>query len=334
MNKLKILTSSIILSLTLLPIVNVYADSEYKDLSQDHWAYKSVNIMTDKKIAKGYQDGTFKPNSKVTYAEFIKMVDVAATGRDVGNYSNASQWYRNYYEDAVKNGMFNKGQIEYADMYKSIPRKDMALIISNTINVDYDSKLANNLSDVNSNDSEILEAYGSGIITGYPDGTFKAYGVLTRAESATVLYRLVDESKRVIPTVRDTNTVHYDDVHKVITDTSVDKDVTATLKGYKYADANKYTWKKLEGGGIKIIDCTNSNGQLGSLYWYKDNKLTKRITQQNGLDGTVTICYYSNQGGDVSIDEREEARTCKYIGNYHCSTGVMELFVNPLYNNI
>jgi len=153
--------------------------------------------MVQKGIIKGYSDGTFKPDQKVTYAEFIKMVDIAITGKDAGNFTDGGQWYKNYYDTAVASKLFTAGQIPYTVMDNSIPRSYMALIVSNAIDVKYDAKLVNNLSDITSSDTDILEAYGSGIITGYPDGTFKPTGVLTRAESATVLWRLTDESQRV-----------------------------------------------------------------------------------------------------------------------------------------
>ena len=46
---------------------------------------------------------------------------------------------------------------------------------------------------------DITKAYATGILTGYTDNTFKPDETLSRAESATVIYRLVDESKRVLP---------------------------------------------------------------------------------------------------------------------------------------
>ena len=42
----------------------------------------------------------------------------------------------------------------------------------------------------------VLQAYGKGIISGYEDGTFRADGILTRAEASSVLVRLIDKDER------------------------------------------------------------------------------------------------------------------------------------------
>ena len=46
----------------------------YPDLPKDHWAYEAVTFLTDKKIVVGYPDGLYRPDQKVTRAEFSTMV--------------------------------------------------------------------------------------------------------------------------------------------------------------------------------------------------------------------------------------------------------------------
>ena len=46
----------------------------FKDVSQSHWAYDSIVEMKHKGLIKGYEDGTFKPDSIVTREEFAQMV--------------------------------------------------------------------------------------------------------------------------------------------------------------------------------------------------------------------------------------------------------------------
>ncbi len=43
---------------------------------------------------------------------------------------------------------------------------------------------------------DIMKTYKLGIITGYPDHTFKPQGVLTRAEASAVVVRLIDPDTR------------------------------------------------------------------------------------------------------------------------------------------
>lgn len=47
---------------------------KFKDMDRDHWAYQSVNILAGKGIAKGYPDGTFRPDASVTRAEFAALM--------------------------------------------------------------------------------------------------------------------------------------------------------------------------------------------------------------------------------------------------------------------
>jgi len=46
----------------------------YPDLPKDHWAYEAVTFLTDKKVVVGYPDGLYRPDQKVTRAEFSTMV--------------------------------------------------------------------------------------------------------------------------------------------------------------------------------------------------------------------------------------------------------------------
>lgn len=180
----------------------------FSDVSYNHWAYQNIRNMSNQGIVAGFPDGTFRPNEKVTYGQFIKMAVISMTGKDVGSASTSegyTHWASKYYKAAVNAGFFSDTQIPESYLNSNIPRCDMALIASNAIKAgkveNYD-KLASALSDVNGTTEyayEIIQAYSNGIITGYTDGTFLPYGNLTRAESAAVITRLTNEDERKIP---------------------------------------------------------------------------------------------------------------------------------------
>lgn len=50
-------------------------DSAFTDVSKSHWAIKFINALTDRGVINGYEDGTFRPDSNITRAEFITIVD-------------------------------------------------------------------------------------------------------------------------------------------------------------------------------------------------------------------------------------------------------------------
>jgi len=192
-----------------------FAMSEsFSDVTPGKWFYDSVTKMTDQEIFKGYPDGTFKPNNTVTYGEFIKMFVVATTGEDVGN-STEGHWATNCYDKGIELGLYTEFDIREGDLDSDIPRKLMAFMVSNhfygiEIN-NYDSVEASihDLDQGKPYQHEIIKSYGMGILTGYEDGSFKPNGTLTRAESATVINRILNENERVIPTFENVDKEAY-----------------------------------------------------------------------------------------------------------------------------
>ncbi|QIB69322.1 S-layer homology domain-containing protein [Aminipila butyrica] len=221
----------------------------YTDIESGNWAYEAVNAMAEKGVVKGYPDGSFKPLGTVTYGEFIKMALIAGTGEDIGNApainekTGAKQnWALNYYTEALGKGYFGSTDIKAEQLDRSIPRSDMALITSSIlgdIKIENYDKLENSLTDVNStvkNDYDIIKSYASGIITGYEDNTFKPENTLTRAESATVIYRLTDESKRILPGEK-----------KEENNSTSGTDIASVIKNYKTYGESKYSGTDSDG---------------------------------------------------------------------------------------
>lgn len=46
----------------------------YKDLRKDHWAADSIKQLVDKGYMNAFEDGTFKPNSKITRGEAARVI--------------------------------------------------------------------------------------------------------------------------------------------------------------------------------------------------------------------------------------------------------------------
>jgi hypothetical protein len=181
------------------------ADVDYSDVRAGHWAYEAVSAMRDAGVITGYPDGSFKPAGLVTYGEFIKMAYVAAVGEDPGAGDAGKDWARPYYDAALEADYFTGYDISPPVLGDAIPRGDAALILSRILGdaESFDSPaLREKIGDVDvdtKNMYDILKVYAAGLITGYPDATFRPEGRLTRAEAATVIYRLVDADERVLP---------------------------------------------------------------------------------------------------------------------------------------
>jgi hypothetical protein len=196
--------ATVLLAATLAPAAVFGA--QFSDLPSTHWAYNAVVSMSEVGIVSGYPDGTFKPSGTVTYGEFIKMAYIAQGGDELD--AEGGDWAVPYYEAAADAGLFARHEIPNAKLPDPIPREYMALVLSNALGdveiPDYDAVIEK-LADVERNAPhvyDIVKAAALGLITGYPDGTFRPEGTLTRAEAATVISRLMNTEERQEPDLR------------------------------------------------------------------------------------------------------------------------------------
>lgn len=295
-------------------------NAKYNDLKNTNWAYEAVNTMSQKGIVKGYKDGSFKPGNVVTYGEFIKMALVAATGQDVGN-STQGNWAKGYYDKALELKYFGSTDIKADQLDNQIPRSDMALIISSILGdkkIDNYDKLESSLKDVNStvkHDYDIIKSYASGIITGYEDSTFRPDKTLTRAESATVIYRLVDESKRVLP----------EEKKKEEKPTS-GTDIASVIKNYK-----TYEQDKIDNGGKSLLAEATSYEFVTDMLGYKVESTEKNGTKGIKINGDWVL----NLGwGNLYLMKDNNIVEFTSNGIYHEDITTIQYFVFPRYKNI
>ena len=67
-----------ILSLILSLSSKYYSFAQsFSDVSGNHWAINQINSFYKKGIINGYEDKTFRPNDKITRAEFVKIINKA-----------------------------------------------------------------------------------------------------------------------------------------------------------------------------------------------------------------------------------------------------------------
>lgn len=91
----------------------------FKDVSKDMWYATYIKAASDDGLMKGYNDGTFKPDRKITRAEALKVFLIGALGADgvedkiATEYDaefsdvDAGEWYAPYINYAAEKGIVN-----------------------------------------------------------------------------------------------------------------------------------------------------------------------------------------------------------------------------------
>ncbi len=185
---------ALILALTSAVCLNsISAFAEYADVT-GHWAEKFIDKLTQSGIVQG-SGGSFRPESSVSVAEFLKMV-ISAMGLDVAD--SAGDWSAPYIEAALKNSLIYSD--EFDSFSRPIKRSEIAKICTRAIDADEVSGstreyLISRISDFYDirNDSKeyVLAAYANHLLYGYQDNTFQSQRSTTRAEACVIIDRMI-----------------------------------------------------------------------------------------------------------------------------------------------
>ncbi|MDF2722701.1 MAG: hypothetical protein K0Q59_2376 [Paenibacillus sp.] len=150
-----------------------------------HWAADSIAQAVQKGYVDGYEDGTFRPDLKVTRAEFAKMV-VTALKLPVGGNTGGADWYIPFANAAVNGGIHRWSDFNYGDWNTPITRQEMARMIVRATNKELKKP------DANKADSELMYlAAKAGLIQGLQGGELGVNEATTRAQSVTVIERVL-----------------------------------------------------------------------------------------------------------------------------------------------
>jgi len=183
----------------------IYAAATFSDLRETHWAFRAVSTLVDRGGISGYPDGTFKPSGTITIAEFVKIT----VGVTLGSAEKTGDhWASGYFDKAQDAGLIIAGEINKAEWNTPITRQQIAVIIARVAkmlgeNITAESRdaIIAEISDFTliceACKDSVIDVYSVGIITGYPDGTFKGTNTATRAEASSMLVRMLDKSQRV-----------------------------------------------------------------------------------------------------------------------------------------
>ena len=176
----------------------------FSDVPTNHWAFKYIAELVDRKAINGYPDGRFYPDRIVNREEFSKIMVVAAGLNPTPVYTSSfvdvpvSYWASPFIETAkpYMTAYQSYGGMAFKPTDGAL-REDMAVAV--VMLKGYDARLADvsllhaMFTDVESISAAaqpyVALAVENGIISGYQDRTFRAQATITRAEAAAILWR-------------------------------------------------------------------------------------------------------------------------------------------------
>jgi uncharacterized protein YjdB len=162
---------------------------EFNDI-RGHWAASDIRKLAQVGIMQGYPDGGFHPNSNITRAEFVTIL-MRFVERD-GAYNAAvgagfpdttKHWARADINKAVALGIVTGYTDGTFKPDKLITREEMANLISRVYKLTINGSVSGSAVDI---------VKAAGLMVGDPNGDFRLKANATRAESATILVRLLD----------------------------------------------------------------------------------------------------------------------------------------------
>lgn len=191
---------------------------KFKDI-EEHWGKQSVEKIQDKGILNGYEDGTFQPDRTLTQGELAvilsRLLEVKQLDEDENldddelddedqdddeeldddELSEVPGWAKN----AVQKGFQNK----YLNMKRfhsqvQCDRLTACVAIAKALDLepvtDFSTNPFKDMDLISDEDfGYLLALYEAGYINGYPDGNFNPNRLLTRAQIANIIDKLLDD---------------------------------------------------------------------------------------------------------------------------------------------
>ena len=175
----------------------------FSDLAETEWAKESINNLYNKNIINGYEDGRFGVNDNITREQLVKILVLAGgltmpEGGSETNFAdvNKSEWYSEYIDIAVANGVINGMSDGRFGVGQFVTREDASAMIyrlSQAKNAFLDEDITihpfkdtEEISEYARHAVEVLRE--SFIINGLEGNYFAPKTNLTRAEAAKIVY--------------------------------------------------------------------------------------------------------------------------------------------------
>jgi hypothetical protein len=184
------------------------APAGFKDMA-GHWAEATVARLAGMGVINGYEDGTFRPNNKITRAEIasilaraLKLQPVEESALNYTDKNAIPAWARGAVAAAAREGLLKGYPVQGGVVFKAgnpVTRVELAAILSRVLEAGQGAVTgqAAKFTDAAAipawAKNAVNTAAASGIVGGYPDGSFKPGSSVTRAEASAMILRLLEK---------------------------------------------------------------------------------------------------------------------------------------------
>lgn len=192
--------------LTVLLLSAAVSAAEYSDVSDTHWANEQIVYLQDE--ITGYPDGTFRPEKTVSRAEFLTLFARIAFP-DEWKQAEGDEWWKAAYDVCTSHRLLDDTA---GSRSEAMPRGEIAALLDRFcsgwggVHERADAAIQHTINwteqrmespewqplwpDAAEYGNSVLVCANQGLLTGYPDGSFKPGKGVTRAEAAAILARL------------------------------------------------------------------------------------------------------------------------------------------------
>ncbi|MGN0711803.1 MAG: S-layer homology domain-containing protein [Anaerovoracaceae bacterium] len=249
-----------VMALPVVSVPQIAHGATFTDI-RGHWAESYIYKAASYGIIKGDSEGTFRPDDKVTRAEFTSMVN-----KTLGNSGYASitftdvpswQWYYNDVSKGVAAAFINGYSDNTFRPNDPIQRQEAAVILHRVVPAAEYASITSKFKDkagiASWASDSVGRIYSKGYMQGNQDGYFNPTASLTRAEAAKILCDVFDNEK-------------------IVTSNTTISTKGTTLSNRIYANDVTIT-SAVGSGDVDLKNCV----VLGTLYVY------------GGGDDTVTV---------------------------------------------
>ena len=208
MRRKLLVTWLLVAAMTLFFVGTVPAETTLKDID-GHWAAPTISKWIDQGLIKGYGDNTVRPDTPVTRAEFVSMVN-RAWGISNDGYSSVfqdvakDQWYYSDIAAAYNLGYISGSSPKAFEPDSTITREQAAVMIARLLTLEANSEndVLSTLADYEQladwSRPYVETVFAQGILKGYPDQTFRPTRSVTRAEAMAIIDQAVKNTGTIV----------------------------------------------------------------------------------------------------------------------------------------